>query len=202
MSRYTGPKCRQCRREGLSLCGSEKCALKKKNYPPGLHGPKGSFSKPSEYSRQLREKQKLRHMYGISERQLRNYYTTAAKKRDVTGSALLKELESRLDNVVFRAGFAGSRPQARQMVSHGHFKINGIRMNVPSYQVKAGDKFELVDRVKESSLYADLEKQKFSPASWLKVDWKNKNGEVTRVPEDEDLEKAIQTNLVVEFYSK
>lgn len=202
MSRYTGPKCRQCRREGISLCGSEKCALIKKNYAPGQHGQKKSFSKPSEYARQLREKQKLRHMYGVSERQLRNYYTKASKKREVTGNALLKELEARLDNVIYRSGFAKTRPQARQMVNHGHFRINGVRMNVPSYQVKAGDKFELVERVKGSNLYSELDKGKFAPPAWLKVDLKQRGGEVTRQLEDEDLDKVVQTHLVVEFYSK
>lgn len=202
MSRYTGPKCRQCRREGISLCGSEKCALTKKNYAPGQHGQKGSFSKPSEYSKQLREKQKLRHMYGITERQLRNYYKKASKKREVTGNVLLKELETRLDNVIYRSGFAKTRPQARQMVNHGHFKVNGTRMDIPSYQVKAGDKFELVERVKSSALYGNLEKEKFAPATWLKVDLKKSAGEVARPLEDEDLDNVVQTHLVVEFYSK
>lgn len=202
MSRYTGPKCRHCRREGISLCGSEKCALKKKNYKPGIHGPKGSFNKPSEYSRQLREKQKLKRLYGTNEKQLRNYYDKASKKREITGVALLKELENRLDNVIYRAGFANTRYQARQMVTHGHFKINGVRMDVPSYQVKAGDKFEVLDRLKNSPLYAELEKQKFAPAAWIKVDLKKGNGEIVRQVEEEDLDKVIQTNLVVEFYSK
>ena len=202
MSRYTGPKCRHCRREGISLCGSEKCALKKKAYKPGMHGPKGSFNKPSEYARQLREKQKLKRLYGTTEKQMRNYYDKAAKKREITGVALLKELENRLDNVIYRAGFAETRAQARQMVNHGHFKINGVRMNVPSYQVKAGDKFELVERVKKSPLYAELEKQKFSAPAWMTVDLKKGQGEVVRLVEEEDLDKVIHTNLVVEFYSK
>ena len=202
MSRYTGPKCRHCRREGISLCGSAKCALKKKGYKPGMHGPKGSFSKPSEYSRQLREKQKLKRLYGTTEKQMRNYYDKASKMREITGVALLKELENRLDNVIYKAGFADTRAQARQMVSHGHFKINGKRMNVPSYQVKAGDKFELVERIKKSPLYAEAEKQKFSAPAWLSVDLKKGQGEVVRLVEEEDLDKVIHTNLVVEFYSK
>ncbi len=121
MSRYTGPKYRLCRREGINLFGNEKYNLKKKDYAPGQHGPKGSFSKKSEYSRQLREKQKLKRIYGVTERQLLNYYKKASKKKEVTGIALLKELESRFDNAIFRSGLADSRPQARQMVNHGHF---------------------------------------------------------------------------------
>lgn len=202
MSKYTGPKYRLCRREGINLFGNEKFNLKKKNYAPGQHGPKGSFSKPSEYARQLREKQKLRRMYGLTERQLRNYYTKASKKREITGLALLKELESRFDNVIFRAGIANSRPQARQMVNHGHFKVNGVRMTIPSYQIRQGDAFELVDRLKNSALYAERDKQKFAPAAWIKVDLKKGSGEILRTPEEEDLEKAIQTSLVVEYYSK
>ncbi|MBU0667597.1 30S ribosomal protein S4 [Patescibacteria group bacterium] len=202
MSKYTGPKYRLCRREGINLFGNEKYNLKKKNYAPGQHGPKGTFSKQSEYARQLREKQKLKRFYGITERQMLNYYKKATRKKEITGTTMLKELESRFDNVIFRAGLANSRPQARQMVNHGHFKVNGIRMNIPSYQVKTGDKFEIVDRVKGSSLYGNLDKKKFAPATWIKIDLKKLGGEVVRELEEEDLEKAIQMNLVVEYYSK
>jgi len=202
MSKYTGPKYKQCRREGINLFGNEKFNLKKKNYAPGIHGPKGSFAKPSEYSKQLREKQKLKRMFGITERQMVNYYKKASAKKEITGNALLGLLETRLDNVVFKAGFSKSRPQARQMVGHGLFKVNGRRVTVPSHQIKAGDKLEVLERRKSSALFAELAKQKFGPAKWIKADFAKLNAEITREPEMEELEKAVQTNLVVEFYSK
>lgn len=202
MSKYTGPKYRQCRREGVNLFGNEKFDLKKKNYAPGMHGPKGSFNKPSEYAKQLREKQKLKRLFGVTERQLFNYYTEATKKKEITGNALLKLLEARLDNAIFKAGFAKSKPQARQLVNHGFFKVNGTRVNIPSYNVKIGDKIETVDRVKKSPLFTDLAKQKFAAAKWLKADYGNLTIEVLRALESEDLEHAVQTNLVVEYYSK
>jgi small subunit ribosomal protein S4 len=202
MSKYTGPKYRLCRREGINLFGNEKFDLKKKNYAPGMHGPKGSFSKPSEYARQLREKQKLRRMYGVTEKQLFNYYKKASAKKEITGNALLKILETRLDSIIYRSGFAKSRPQARQMVNHGTFKVNGVRVNIPSYQVKVGDKFEVRERLKKSPLFIGMEKQKFAPAKWLKIDAAKLTGEVVRLLDAEDLEKAVQTSLVVEYYSK
>lgn len=202
MSRYTGPKYRQCRREGINLFGNEKFNLKKKNYPPGIHGPKGSFAKPSEYSRQLREKQKLRRFFGITEKQLLNYYKKASKKKEITGNVLLSILETRFDNIVFKAGFAKSKPAARQMVNHGHFKVNGKRSTIPSRQIKMGDVFEVMERSKKSPLFAELGKQKYAPPKWMKVDYTKLSGEMLKELEEEDLEKAISTNLVVEFYSK
>ena len=202
MSRYTGPKSRLCRREGVCLCGREKCAIKKKNYIPGMHGLKGSLGKPSEYARQLREKQKLKRLYGVTERQLANYFGEASKKKEITGNALLKLLEMRLDNIVYRAGMAKTRNQARQIVNHGLLKVNGRKVDVPSFQVKVGDKIDVIDRAKKSPLFANLDKQKFAPAKWMKVDYKALNAELTRTLELEDLEKVVQTNLVVEYYSK
>lgn len=202
MSKYTGPKYRQCRREGINLFGNEKFNLKKKNYPPGLHGPKGSFAKPSEYARQLREKQKLRKFFGITEKQLLNYYVKASRRKEITGNALLKLLESRLDNIVYKAGFAKSKPSARQMVNHGHFKVNGRRVTIPSRQIKVGDVIEVMDRSKKSPLFAELAKQKYAPPKWLKVDYAKLTGEMAKELEEDDLEKAISTNLVVEYYSK
>lgn len=184
------------------MCGREKCAIKKKNYVPGMHGQKGSISKPSEYSKQLREKQKLKRLFSITERQLGNYMEVAFKKKDITGQALLKLLEQRFDNVIYRAGFAKTRPQARQMVGHGLFKVNGRRCDIPSAQLTMGDKFEVMERSKKSKLFAELEKQKFAPAKWVKVDYKTLSGEVTRPLEVEDLEQIIQHNLIVEYYSK
>jgi len=202
MSKYTGPKYRQCRREGVNLFGNEKFNLKKKNYAPGVHGPKGSFSKPSEYARQLREKQKLKRLFGVTERQLFNCYTEAAKKKEITGDALLKILETRLDNAIFKAGFAKSKPQARQIVNHGFFRVNGKKVDVPSFVVRVGDKIEVIDRQKKSPLFADLANQKFAPAKWLKADYSKLTIEVLRDLEAQDLEQAVQTNLVVEYYSK
>lgn len=202
MSRYTGPKCRLCRREGVSLCGKEKCALKRRNYIPGQHGPKGNFAKKSEYGRQLREKQKLQRLFGITERQLKNYFEKASKQKDITGDALLKLLETRFDNVIFRSGLAKTRAQARQMVNHGLFKLNSKRVTIPSFQVNVGDKFETIDRMKKSKLFAESEKQKYAPPQWLKVDYKTAGGEVTRKVGTDELEQIIQSALVVEYYSK
>jgi len=167
-----------------------------------MHGQKGSISKPSEYAKQLREKQKLKRLFGITEKQLGNYVKIAFKKKDITGHALLKLLEQRFDNIIYRAGFARTRPQARQMVSHGLFKVNGHRMNIPSAQLKVGDKFEVIERSKKSKLFAELEKQKFAPAKWIKADYKTLSGEITRPLELDDLEQIIQHNLIVEYYSK
>ncbi len=199
---YTGPKSRLCRREGICLCGREKCAIKKKNFKPGMHGQKGSISKPSEYSRQLREKQKLKRLFSINERQLSNYFEKAAKAKDITGHALLKLLETRFDNAVYRAGFSKTRAQGRQMVNHGMFRLNGKRASIPSIALQVGDKFEVRERSRKSPLFAELEKQKFAPAKWLKVDYKDCTGEISRMPELEDLEQIIQHTLVVEYYSK
>jgi small subunit ribosomal protein S4 len=195
---------RLVRREGINLFGNEKFDTNKikKNYKPGMHGPKGSFSKKSEYSRQLREKQRIKIMFGINERQLFNYFKKASTMKEITGNALLKLLEKRLDSVIYKAGMAKSRPQARQMVNHGLFKVNNRKVNVPSYQVENGDKFEAIARVKKSKLFMDLEKQKFAPAKWLKVDYKALTGEVTREIEPQELEQGVQASLVVEFYSK
>lgn len=202
MSKYTGPKYRLCRREGINLFGNERYNLKKKTYGPGMHGPKGSFSKPSEYGRQLREKQKLKRLYGVTERQLSNYFAKATKKKEITGDALVRLLEMRLDNVIYRAGLAKSRPQARQMVNHGLFKINGQRITIPSYQVKLGDVFEAVDRIKNSPLFKEIQEQRYAAPKWIKVDTKKLAGEVIRTLEAHEFEKVVLTHLVVEYYSK
>ena len=167
-----------------------------------MHGPKGSVSKPSEYARQLREKQKLKRIYGVTERQLSNYFIEASKAKEITGNALLKLLENRLDNIIYRSGFAKTRAQGRQMVNHGGFKVNGKKVSIPSFQVSVGDKFEVIDRLKKSKLFAELDKQKYAPAKWLNVDYTKLNGEVARPLEQEDLDKVVQTSLVVEYYSK
>ncbi len=202
MSRYTGPKMRLVRREGINLFGSEKYNVTKKNYKPGMHGPKGNFSKPSEYARQLREKQKLKIMFGVTERQMSNYFDKAGKSKEITGHALLRLLESRLDNAIYKAGFAKTRSQARQIVTHGLLKVNGKRVNIPSYTIEVGDKFEIIDRAKKSKLFAELEKEKISHAKWLKVDYKTLSGEMVRDMEPNELEQAVKTSLIVEYYSK
>jgi small subunit ribosomal protein S4 len=169
---------------------------------PGMHGQKGSLAKPSEYSRQLREKQKLRRLYGITEKQLQNYFDKASAKKEITANALLKLLELRLDNVVYRAGLAKTRAQARQMVNHGLYKVNDKKVSIPSFQNKVGDKIQAIDRIKNSAVFAFLEKQKFAPAKWIKADYANKSAEIARALEPDDLEKVVQTSLVVEYYSK
>lgn len=208
MSRYHGPKCRLCRREANKLflkgdrCETQKCALLRKNYAPGFHG-KTSFAKKSEYARQLREKQKARRIFGISEAQFRRYYQKSTQSPEATGETLLKLLERRLDNAVYRATFASSRDQARQMISHGLLTFNKRRVNVPSIQLKVGDVFEVRDKNKNSPLFTKvLTQQKNFAPKWLKVDFKNLRGEVADLPQKEDLESNIQVQLIVEFYSK
>src|SRR5215472_10429930 len=151
MARYTGPKSRISRRYGVALFGPSK-ALERKNYPPGMHGPKGSRRKQSDYATALAEKQKLRYQYGLMERQFRRYFETALRKRGVTGETLLQMLETRLDNIVYRLGFANSRGSARQLVAHGHVTVNNRRVNVASYNAKAGDEVTIKDKPKSRQL--------------------------------------------------
>lgn len=201
--RYTGPKAHIVRRFGMNLFGSEKYdkILAKRNFPPGMHGKK-RFSKPSEFGKQLLEKQKARYLFGITERQCLNYYSKALKKKGETGKAFMQALERRFDNVVFRAGFAKSRPQSRQMASHGLFTVNGRRVNAPSLQVKINDKIAIRTQSKNSPLFENLEKRKINPPSWLKVDVKEKQIEVIRLPDTDEFEKMVEPQLIVEYYSK
>ena len=176
--------------------------LEKRPQAPGMHGH-SRHGKASEYKKQLLEKQKLRFMYGITERQLRNYYKKAASKEEATGTALLKLLERRLDNVIYRAGFAKTRAQARQMVNHGLFTLNGRRVSIPSIQVREGDVIEVRAKSKVSPLFASvLEDKHFDPARWLKSEQKALKTEIAALPEEEDLDKLIETHLIIEFYSK
>ncbi|HCW32700.1 MAG: 30S ribosomal protein S4, small subunit ribosomal protein S4 [Candidatus Peregrinibacteria bacterium GW2011_GWE2_39_6] len=205
MSRYTGPKARHCRRFGVNIYGADKYdkILAKRDYPPGLHG-KTQFSKKTEFRKQLEEKQKARFMFGISEKQFRNYYVKADKSSAITGDELLRLLEKRLDNVLYRSGFANTRAQARQMVSHGLALLNKTRVTIPSQQIKIGDKIEIRPQNLESPLFAILKsgKKKINPARWLTVDPKNLTIEILSLPEVDDLEKSIESHLIVEFYSK
>lgn len=208
MARYRGPKAKIARREGINLAafgnyeGSALKAVQKKNYPPGHNGKKGSFSKPSEYGKQLREKQKAKRIYGILEKQFRNYYKKADKSQTATHNALFSLLEKRLDNVVYRAGLADSRRQARQMVTHGHFMMNGRRIDIPSIEVKIGDKIEVREKNKKSPLYEEFSKRKPKAPKWLNPDLKGLNIEVIREPGPDDFEHIIDARLIVEYYSK
>lgn len=200
-------KCRQCRREGtkLFLKGDkcyDKCTLLKRNYVPGQHGL-SRRSKPSDYSVMLREKQKVKRMYGLREQQFKNYFLAAAKKKGVTGETLLSLLESRMDSVVYRMGFAASRPQAKQLVSHGLFALNGRRVDIPSIMIKPGDVIEALPGKKDNKFFEQLlavkPKEEYS---WVDVDRKNLKGKFTSLPIREQLDSSIEEQLIVEFYSK
>ncbi|MEK7528978.1 MAG: 30S ribosomal protein S4 [Patescibacteria group bacterium] len=203
MSRITGPKARLCRKFGMNLFDSPKYdkALAKRNFPPGVHG-KARFSKKSEFGKQLVEKQKIRIIYGITERVCGNYFAEASRKKDETGTAFLRLLESRLDNVAFRAGLARTRMGARQLVSHGHLKLNGRRVNIPSIQVKPGDHMAVREKSMTSPLFSEVGKGKKLIPAWIKVDPAKKAVEVVRLPENNELEQSVDIQAVIGFYSK
>ena len=205
MSRYTGPITRLSRRLGVILFtnGESKTkAFNKKQYKPGEHGQK-RFSQVSEYNKQLREKQKARFMYGINEKQSKRYYQLASKSTEITGVKYLELLEQRLDNVLYRSGIANTRPQARQIVSHGLLTLNGRKVKTPSIQVKAGDSFEVREKKKDSKLFEDSkDNSKHKTPKWLKSDLKSLKGEVLSTPDKDDIEQLIDHQLITEFYSK
>ncbi len=205
MARYTGPKGKQCRREGVNLFGTQKYVkiMTRKGNPPGIHGGKGG-RKPTEYSGQLREKQKLSRMFGISKRQLTNYYKKALKLTGATSDHLMRLIETRLDNVIYRAGFALTRFQSRQFATHGLFLVNGRRVNVPSISVKVGDKIEARPRSKTSKVFELIHKEnaKYRSPGWLIVDPKRLYVEIKAMPSKDDFEQTIEPQKVVEFYSK
>ncbi len=203
MGRYTGPKTRISRRYGVALFGSSK-ALERKNYPPGMHGPKGSRRKQSEYATALAEKQKLRMMYGLMERQFRRYFETALRKRGITGETLLQMLETRLDNVVYRLGFANSRSAARQLVSHGHVAVNSRKVNVASFNLRSGDTVTILDKPGSRRLVIrNLELTQIQPVpDWLVVDKDQFQGKVMRIPSREEIAPVVNEQLVVELYSR
>ena len=206
MARDLGPKCRLCRREGIKLflkgerCLTEKCALERRSYPPGEHG-RGRI-KQSEYLLQLREKQKARRYYGLLEKQFRNYYEKASRGSGSPGETLLRMLETRLDNVVYRLGFAGSRAQARQLVRHGHFLVNGRRVNIPSFGVRPNDVVMLKQGSAAASLVRDATDLTASVAPWLQADHEGLTGTVLRWPERAEIDTPVQESLIVELYSK
>lgn len=208
MARYTGPVCRLCRREGMKLylkgdrCYTEKCAVDKRNYAPGERGQ--SRHKTTEYGLQLREKQRVRRIYGVMERQFGRYFDLAERQKGITGENLLRLLERRLDNVVYRLGFASSRPESRQLVRHGHFTVNGRRVSIPSYLVKVGDIVALAEKSKGMPAFADLAEKvanKTTPA-WLEPDYDNLRGRVAALPSREDIDIPIKEHLIVELYSR
>jgi len=203
MARYTGPKSKISRRYGVALFGPSK-ALERKNYPPGMHGPKGSRRKQSDYATALAEKQKLRHQYGLLERQFRRYFETALRKRGVTGETLLQMLETRLDNVVYRLGFANSRNAARQLVNHGHVTVNNRKVDVASYNLKAGDAVAIKDKPGSRRLIArNLELTQIQPVpDWLVAEKDQFQGKVMRIPSREEIAPIVNEQLVVELYSR
>ena len=210
MGRDLDPKCKKCRREGKKLflkgerCYSPKCPMIKRKYPPGIHGAKG-YPRLSGYGIQLREKQRTKRMYGILERQFRNYFKKAENRPGDTGTNLLTLLESRLDNVIYRAGIAASRNTARQIIGHGHVEVNEKRVNIPSYQVKSGDTIQIK---KTSHMFSRLQQEsetrttKGEIPDWLSLDSKALSIKVTVEPDIKDLAKEINTRLIVEFYSR
>ncbi len=208
MGRYTGSVCRLCRREGVKLflkgskCMTDKCPLEKRNYPPGQHGRRRV--KLSEYGIRLREKQKLRRIYGVSESQFRKYFEIASRQRGLTGENLIKLLERRLDNVVYRMGFATSRRDARQLVAHGHIMVNGRKVDIPSYLVKPGDVIEVKEKSKNLERIKNaVEMAEFRGVpSWMEVDYENLKGVFKAVPERSEIQIPVNETLIVEFYSK
>ncbi len=203
MARYTGPKDKISRRFGVPLFGTTK-TLETKNYAPGMHGPKGGRRKSSDYAIALAEKQKLRFQYGVLERQFRRYFGIAQKKRGVTGELLLQMLETRLDNVVFRLGLANSRSAARQFVGHGHIMVNGRKVDIPSFSVKAGDVVAVKESARSRSLSArSLELMQITPVpDWLVLEKDNFRGSVSRIPTRDEIAPIVNEQLIVELYSR
>ena len=212
MAKYRGPVCKLCRREGEKLflkgerCFTPKCAFERRGYPPGQHGKSAQFRRrrESDYNRQLRAKQKARRVYGILEKQFRRYYEVSLERRGLTGLNLLQILESRLDNVVYRLGFADSRAQARLLVTHGHFSVNGRRTDVPSMLVSEGDVISVRDGSRKRTYFKDLTavaEDKNVPA-WLSRDLTNMSGTLIRLPERSEIDGNLNEQLVVEYYSR
>lgn len=212
MARYLGPVCKLCRREGEKLflkgqrCFTPKCALERRSFPPGEHGRDAQFRRRrvSDYSRQLREKQKTKRIYGSTERQFRRFYHTALRKRGLTGENLLQMLERRLDNTVFRLGFAANRAEARQLVTHGHFNVNGRRTDIPSMLVKPGDTIEVRPGSRSRPYFKSLPAlaEGRTAPRWLDRDLKTLTGKVLQNPERIDVDASLNEQLIIEFYSR
>ncbi len=211
MARYTGPTCKLCRRENVKLylkgarCYTDRCAMERKNYIPGEHGSSKGFRKRvSDYAVHLREKQKVRRIYGVLEKQFRKYFKIAAQKKGATGENLLQILERRLDNVVYRMGFAPSRNSARQLIRHGHIIVNGRKVNIPSFIVRVSDEIEVKEKSRtmplvQNSLEASSDVTNFT---WFEVDKDNFKGKIVEIPSREQIPMDIDERLIVEFYSK
>lgn len=210
MARYRGSVCRLCRREATKLflkgerCMTNRCAIERRAYAPGMHGQGRRPKKPTEYGLQLREKQKARRIYGILEKQFRNTFEKAERKKGITGEIFLQLLEKRLDNVVFRLGFAETRRQSRQLVGHRHFLVNGKRLNLPSYMVRKGDVIEVVETSRKIPVFVErLEKRDaLTLPSWLSISEGELKGQITDDPKPEDITIPVNEQLIVEFYSK
>ena len=206
MSRYTDANCKLCRREGQKLflkgerCYSSKCAIERRNYAPGQHGQ--ARKKQSEYGIQLREKQKAKRFYGVQETQFRNLFDKAAQRTGKTGENLMILLETRLDNVVFRLGFAASRKEARQLVTHGHFTVNGKKADIPSMEVKAGDVIAVKEKSQKSPKFKEIREMSITVPAWMSVDVDKLEGKVVAMPRREDIDTPIAEHLIVELYSK
>jgi small subunit ribosomal protein S4 len=206
MARYTDAACRLCRRESQKLflkgerCYSPKCSLERRNYPPGQHGQ--GRKKTSDYGLQLREKQKAKRFYGLLEKQFHNTFLKAARRRGITGENLLVMLETRLDNVVFRMGLASSRKEARQLVNHGHFTVDGQKVDIPSYEVKPGQKVAVRKRSQSSPKFKEVKDFQITAPQWLSVDFDKLEGVVMSYPTREIIDTPIAEHLIVELYSK
>jgi small subunit ribosomal protein S4 len=206
MARYTDANCRLCRREGQKLflkgdrCYGVKCAIEKRNFPPGQHGQ--GRKKTSEYGLQLREKQKAKRFYGLLETQFRNTFDKAAAKKGIAGENLLIMLETRLDNVVFRLGFAASRKEARQLVVHGHFTVNGKKVDIPSYNVKAGDKIKVKEKSTNSPKFKEIKEMSINVPAWMSVDVSKLEGTIVSMPTRAEIDTPVAEHLIVELYSK
>ncbi len=211
MARYTGPVCKLCRREGEKLflkgerCFSPKCTIERRAYAPGEHGRAGQRAdRVSDYARQLRAKQKARRVYGILERQFRRYFEIAQRKRGLTGFNLLQTLEMRLDNVVFRMGWAADRSQARQLVNHAHFTVNGRNINIPSMILRPGDVVAVRENSRNNTFFKEMPDfaEKRIPAPWVERDLRGMTGRVLRLPERAEIDGNLNEQLIVEYYSR
>jgi len=208
MARYTGACCRLCRREGEKLflkgerCYTDKCAVQRRTYAPGQHGQ--NKKKMSEYGLQLREKQKARRFYGVLESQFEKYFEMAARKKGVTGENLLQILERRFDNVIYRLGLATSRAEARQLITHGHFRINGKRVNIPSYLVAAGEVISVGEKSRSSSKFKEIDEMAGARVlpEWLDYDADNMVGRIVQLPSRDEVDLQVKEHLIVELYSK
>jgi small subunit ribosomal protein S4 len=212
MAKYRGPVCRLCRREGEKLflkgnrCFTAKCSFDKRSYAPGSHGKTSQFAKKreSDFTRQLRAKQKARRVYGLYERQFHRYYTVALKRRGLTGLNLLQILETRLDNVIYRMGYASDRSEARQLVTHGHFEVNNRRTDIPSMLLRPGDQVSVRSGSRTRPFFKELPDlaQDRTPPAWVSRDVRNLSGSVLRLPERQEIDSNLQEQLIVEYYSR